>query len=209
MSIQYRTYIAESKEKKKKKGIHDVFITTETEDRDVDIIVAAGGDFTPFLKNPVVLFGHEYREFPVARALNLEVIPGKGVKSTFQFPEWGINERADDTRRLWEAKFLNAVSIGFMPLEWELRDAEDFWGGIYFNEWELLEYSIVTVPSNRDALRLAAKSLMMEQELSSENPMVVPNIDAINQQRAQAKRVQLENLFGQMGKLLDTIKETL
>ena len=60
-------------------------------------------------------------------------------------------------RRLWAAGFLNAVSIGFMPKSYTPREGDQ--GGYVFEDWELLEYSIVPVPANQDALRLAMKSV--------------------------------------------------
>jgi seryl-tRNA synthetase len=48
---------------------------------------------------------------------------------------------------------LNAVSVGFIPLEWtENKDGYDI------TKWELLEFSAVAVPANQDAIAEAVKS---------------------------------------------------
>lgn len=48
---------------------------------------------------------------------------------------------------------LNAVSVGFIPLEWtETKDGYDI------TKWELLEFSAVAVPANQDAIAEAVKS---------------------------------------------------
>lgn len=143
-------------------GIFEAMISTETVDRQGDIVRATGAKLDNFLKNPVVFWAHNTYEPPVARALSVEIIPGDGLKSRFQFPEWGINPDADVIRRLWAGGFLNACSIGFMPIKSKpLGDDEEdrWWGPRDFVEWELLEYSIVGVPANQDALRLALRSL--------------------------------------------------
>ena len=158
------TFVAETKAVDVEQGIFEAMISTEALDRDGDVVMADGAKTSNFMKNPVVLFGHDYREPPVAKALTIEILPGRGVKSTFQFPEWGTYDKADVVRRLWAAGYLNAISIGFKVLRWEFRrDSNNDAVGYIFLEWELLEYSIVPVPANQDALRLAMKGLGLDQ----------------------------------------------
>ncbi len=135
-------------------GIYEALISTESEDRQGDVIRAAGAQISRYMANPVVLWAHQYDEAPVARALSVEVMPGVGLRAVFQFPEWGVSEDADQIHRLWDAGFLNATSIGFMPLEGKPGPA-----GIEYTAWELLEFSIVPVPANAEALRLAVKAM--------------------------------------------------
>lgn len=145
-------------------GIFEAMISTEAVDRSGDIVRATGAKLDNYLKNPVVMWAHEYGEPPIARALSIEIMPGKGLKATFQFPAWGTSARADEVRRLWAAGFLNATSIGFIPLTANPIDQNDKygWGPQDYVEWELLEFSIVPVPANQEALRLAVKSLEVE-----------------------------------------------
>jgi HK97 family phage prohead protease len=153
-------------------GIFDVNITTEAVDRMGDIVRAAGGKLENYLKNPVVLWAHDYATPPVARALSLEVTPGEGIKAQFQFAEWGVSELSDTVRRLWASKFLNATSIGFIPIKsMNLDDKAGPWGPKEFVEWELLEFSIVPVPANQEALSNAIKSLVTKsgRVLSAKN----------------------------------------
>lgn len=139
-------------------GIYEAMISTESVDREGDIVRATGAQLGNFFKNPVVLFGHDYNAPPVAKALSVDIIPGMGIKSTFQFPAKGINQRADEIHGLWDAGFLNATSIGFIPLASKpLTDSS--WGPQEYTSWELLEYSIIPVPANADALALAAKTI--------------------------------------------------
>ena len=48
---------------------------------------------------------------------------------------------------------LNAVSVGFIPLEWTENQR-----GYDITKWELLEFSAVAVPANQDAIAEAVKS---------------------------------------------------
>lgn len=157
-------------------GIFEAMISTESVDRQGDIVRATGGKLENYLKNPVVLWAHDYSKPPVARALSVEIIPGAGIKATFQFPEWGINPDADVVRRLWAAGFLNATSIGFIPLDAKpiSGKADDWWSPQEYVSWELLEFSIVPVPANQEALRLAAKSLQ-EQIVKSGRTLSAAN----------------------------------
>lgn len=140
-------------------GIFEGMISTEAVDRQGDIVRATGARLENYLLNPVVLWAHNYSELPVARAISIEIIAGVGLKARFQFPEWGTSAKADEVRRLWAAGFLNATSIGFNPVSSKPLDPKQMWGAQDYVEWELLEFSIVPVPANQEALRLAMKTL--------------------------------------------------
>ena len=188
MDKVYKTFSVTNKTIDEDAGIYEAWITTESVDRDGDIVLAAGMDGTNYVKNPVVLFGHNYwsAEALVANGLDLEVTPGKGVRSKFQFVKEGISENADLVHRLWAGKYINAVSIGFMPRKREaiMSDPDPESGnsrrtGWRFDEWELLEYSIVTVPSNQDSLRAGIKALTGGDPLLEElyRKILLPNED--------------------------------
>lgn len=159
MSVVYKIFPAISKAVDKEAGIYEVMISTEAIDRDGDIVRAAGGIFENYLRNAVVLFGHDYRDLPIGKTLEINVLPGSGVRVKFQFPAWGLSDKADAIRKLWDAGFLNAASIGFTPIKSINLDPQKPWGPQDYIEWELLEWSIVTVPANQDALRLTIGNL--------------------------------------------------
>jgi len=159
-----KTFVIESKAVDPEAGIYEAMVSTESVDRDGDILLAEGADLTNYYKNPVILFGHNYYDpgAVVAKAIEVSLIPGKGVKKVFQFIERGINAKADLVRDLWDKGFLNAMSVGFIPVEWEKRTdetGEPLQRGRVYKKWEMLESSIVTIPANQDALRLALKTL--------------------------------------------------
>lgn len=128
-------------------------ISTESVDRDGDIISAEGWDFTAWLKNPVVLWGHDYGSLPVANGKRVWVEGGK-VYATAKFIEPEVYPFADVIYKMLVNGYLRTVSVGFNPSEYEWReDAE----GIYFLKQELLEFSVVSVPANPEALLVAGK----------------------------------------------------
>lgn len=152
-----KRFTVESKAIDAAAGLFEATISTESVDRSGDIVRADGCRYDAFMRNPVVLFAHEYDDLPVAKCIELQVIPGRGIRAQFLFPEWGVSERADTVRRMWAGGFLNATSIGFNPLKAAPIDIKNPWGAQDYLEWELLEFSIVSVPANSEALRLAVK----------------------------------------------------
>ena len=63
---------------------------------------------------------------------------------------------------LYRGGFLNAVSVGFIPVRWENGSADSLFRRKYL-EQELLEVSAVAIPANPDALALGVKSGAVEK----------------------------------------------
>jgi len=138
-------------------------ISKEVIDRDGDILRANGVDFSNYMKNPVFLSFHNSREFPLGKVTKFWV-EGNEVKAVVYFPTLeelssdmnNVSEKAklvDFTYNCYKMGMLNAVSVGFIPLEWtETKDGYDI------TKWELLEFSAVAVPANQDAIAEAVKS---------------------------------------------------
>lgn len=138
-------------------------ISKEVVDRDGDILRASGVDFTNYMKNPVFLSFHNSREFPLGKVTRFWV-EGNSVKADVYFPtieELSTNpEQASEKAKLvdftyncYKTGMLNAVSVGFIPLEWIETE-----NGFDILKWELLEFSAVAVPANQDAIAEAVKS---------------------------------------------------
>jgi HK97 family phage prohead protease len=125
-------------------------ITTADVDREGDTIDPDGIDTTAYEQNPVVLWAHDAKQPPIARAERL-VRVGRGLRATWR---WASTEAAQTIRKLWDEKMLNAISIGF----WPRRSQPNEHGGRHHSEIELLEFSVVPVPANPAAVR-ALKSL--------------------------------------------------
>jgi HK97 family phage prohead protease len=133
--------------------------STEVVDRYGDIVKQDGWELDNFMKNPVMLWSHNYSEPPIAKIVSLEVKDGKLVFEA-KFPEKGLNELADKVFEMYKKGFLNAFSIGFMPKDYEPNEH----GGYTYTRNELLEISAVTVPANQEALSLAVKNLSLESK---------------------------------------------
>ena len=128
-------------------------ITTESEDRDRDTIAVDGWRLENFRKNPVVLWAHDSRSLPVGKAVDLAIYEHK-LTSTTRFTSAEEYEFGHTVWKLVKGGYLNAVSVGFIPLKWAYNDnRRGPWGpAVDFLEQELLEYSVVPIPANPEAL---------------------------------------------------------
>jgi hypothetical protein len=146
-------------------------ISNEEQDRDEDIMIASGCDFTNYAKNPQFLGFHQYGDFPLGKPIKWWIDQRtKKVKAVVYFPTidelTGGNPQnasekvklVDTTYFFYKNKLLNAVSIGFRVKESTPNpDSKGGWGSI-ISKWELLEFSAVPVPANQDALAEACKT---------------------------------------------------
>lgn len=109
----------------------------------------AGDGMKNYLKNPVVLFAHDYSQAPIAKAIAHE-FDEKGLILTMQFAD---TEKAQEIFALYEGGFMNAFSVGFRPIEvaYEERTKGGRMGVVY-KRAELLENSAVPVPANPEAV---------------------------------------------------------
>lgn len=135
-------------------------ISSAAVDRDQDTIDVGGWKLANYKKNPVVLFSHDYRQPPVARSLRTWRQDGK-LKSKAAFTPKDLYPFGYMIYEMYKEKFLNATSVGFVPMKWEFNEDRKF--GIDFSEQELLEYSAVPVPSNPEAL-IEARSLGIDTQ---------------------------------------------
>ena len=158
--INYKVLTVESE------GLNDrevqFTISASVVDRDGDLLHADGCDFTNYAKNPVFLPFHNYHDYPLGKVTKYW-IEGDKVKAIVYFPTLEelssdpkyASEKAklvDFTYYCYKNKMLNAVSVGFRPLEWTESNT-----GFDITKWELLEFSAVAVPANQDAIADAVK----------------------------------------------------
>ncbi|MDO9711975.1 HK97 family phage prohead protease [Paracraurococcus lichenis] len=134
-------------------------ISSDAVDRQNDSVNQEGWQLANYLKNPVVLWSHNQDEPPVGKCISIGVEDGK-LKAVVQFmpesvPVYGA--KAEAIFRMCCDGYLNATSVGFRPLEWSLskdpaRGADEFEPGADFHSAELVEFSIVSVPCNPEAI---------------------------------------------------------
>jgi HK97 family phage prohead protease len=141
--------------------------STADMDRDGESIEVSGWDLKNFKKNPVIMFAHDYRTLPIGKATKIGVKDGKLV-DVVEFPPEGTYEFADTVARLVDAGYLKTQSVGFIPKTWTDADFEDDAKGQKprrtYTKQELLEISIVPVPSNPNALMNAVKEGVITQK---------------------------------------------
>lgn len=125
-----------------------ITITTSTLDRQLDEVVPEGADFTAYLRNPVVLFGHDHTALPVGTTTSLSVVAGQGVQARWSWLQG--DAFADRVRNAFEQGALRAASIGFVPRESQNNRR----GGRCYTKWELVEWSLCSVPANAEAIRV-------------------------------------------------------
>ena len=128
-------------------GTFKQIISTEGVDRSGEIVIQNGLDIKRYLTNPIVLWAHDYYKLPVGMTTKIYLEDGKWVAEGKFAPE-EANPFAQQVRKLYEGKFINTASIGFIVKKMD---------GNKITESELLEWSFVPVPANSEALSLAKK----------------------------------------------------
>lgn len=128
----------------------DFVISTESIDRYDSTIKLGGWKLANYRRNPVVLWGHDDFTPPIGRgSVRTE---GNALCSMVEFAPGEIYPLAETIYQLVVAKFINAASVGFMPLAYEWANEDERPYGVDFTEQELLEWSVVSIPANPDCL---------------------------------------------------------
>ena len=160
-------------------------VSNQSQDRDGDILLATGCDLNNFNKNPQFLGFHNSWDFPLGIPKKTWVDgANNAVYSDVYFPTVEelstdpdqASEKAklvDFTYKCYKTGMLSAVSVGFYIKEREQNPDSEY--GNIITKWELLEFSAVPVPSNQDALAVAAKSAGLSE---AQRKMFDPEIKA-------------------------------
>ena len=139
-------------------------ISKEMPDRMGDVVRVNGGDFKDYKKNPIVLYGHDYRSKDPLPVVGKNVgfkTEGKTLYAGTQFMDPNSDEMsqkwADLVNDLWllNKKGLMGWSIGFIPDHKEtdeMKDKDGNFVGYDFKRWTLYEYSNVIIPANQGAV---------------------------------------------------------
>lgn len=126
-------------------------ITTDSPDRDRDVISAGGWKLENYQKNPVVLWAHDYKQPSIGKSIGLRAT-GNSLVADVEFAPKEVYPFAQTIKGLLDFGALKATSVGMDPLKWAYNESR---GGYDFIEQELLEFSVVPVPANAEALQLA------------------------------------------------------
>lgn len=134
-----------------------ITINTDTLDRYGTVIDPGGAVLDNYRKNPVFLINHDPNLLAGSGA-NIRMQDGKLIAEV----DDDMWDQDDPQIQRWYNKVKNgtmrASSIQFNPLEWEEEEQENEEGrSVRFTritDWELLEWSFVTLPGNPDAVRM-------------------------------------------------------
>lgn len=182
MSNQYEeqmtmvTLIRADEDKPLEKGRHRVIIAANQKSRNpIMQLNLKGGDFSNYKKNPVVLWNHDDGSplmggtgsagLPVGRTLRIGLNEDEKIEAEFEFLKG--DPFAARVENAWNQGFLQAASIRWLPLE--TRELEN--GDILSEKWDMLEWSIVTIPADPDTLKQAARKLGVPVELFMKKPL--------------------------------------
>lgn len=139
-------------------------ISSESVDRDRDIIKLDAWDFEEYMRNPVVLASHDHQRLPVGKSVDIGV-RGSALKATVEFPPVGIYDYADTVHDMVEAGFLKAASVGFRATQAEPNGL----GGMTIKKATLLEWSICSIGSNPDAMVERSAPAVMRKWLQAKH----------------------------------------
>ena len=144
---------ARTKQIDEKNGIIPFVLTKFRVDRDGDVIIPQGALLEDYRKNPLILYMHDMTIVPPAKLLTESIL----ITETEVTADVKFDIENDPFGAFLFQKYLNgylsAGSIRFMPTEFDAEPILPDQSGFTVREWKLLEYSLVTIPSNPDALR--------------------------------------------------------
>jgi HK97 family phage prohead protease len=162
-------------------------------------------DKSSYEKNPVVLYGHDANSLPVGKSLwQKKTVLANGNKAIIAKTKFADTPEGNTVYALWKDGFLNAASIGFLPKTYEPILQENRFIGYDIKEWELLEYSIVPIPANQEALRLHIGELGDNLVVKSLRQQLEKNIDEENRKK---EIEELNAKLAELAKLGDSLKE--
>lgn len=136
------------------KGISDdeytikgVFSTSD-EDRHGEIVDQKSWQLDDYLKNPVILFGHDHNQPAIGKAVNLFFNESGNLEGEIQFAAKEY-DFAKTIFQLYKGGYMRAFSVGFQNEVVEYDDAEN---KVTLKRNHLFEISCVNVPANALAL---------------------------------------------------------
>jgi len=151
-------------------------ISTARVDRDGEVVVPSGGNFTNYRRNPIVMYGHakglpEEGDAGLPVGKNLWIKPTPDGSALIARHKFDLEDAfAEKVCRKVKNEMLNSYSITFLPISMgpptqeEIRKHPDWkHAKNIIREWELIEYSVVAMPANVDAVTLVKRGKLMSE----------------------------------------------
>ena len=142
------TTIFEAKEGINPERVKRFIGTSESVDRDNEVVLVSGWDFKNYQKNPIVLWSHNHGALPIGKTVGLyRDDKSKVIYFDIYFSE--TSTLGKEIFALVQEGILKATSVGFRVLDWEWDEKAE---AAVFTKSELFEISVCTVPANQDAV---------------------------------------------------------
>jgi len=192
-------------------------VSTIDIDSDGDVVLSEGIDFKRYEKNPIILFNHSLNH-PIGYTEKISV-SSSGVVSKIKFSS---EEDSQKYYQLVKDKVLRCFSIGFIPLEVLMKGTSAFNEQVKvlmknfpdkFNAKTvanidrivtkslLIETSLVSVPSNEDALVEIVKTIKVEDKIESKE--IAPIEPIVDHKPIEIKRLGKEISIKRCGTIED------
>jgi HK97 family phage major capsid protein/HK97 family phage prohead protease len=127
-----------------------ITLSDESIDRQGDI-VEGFRNLKDFVRdNPILLWQHQ-SDSPIGQMTRVWR-EGTQTLGKFLLGEAGTSDLVNTVRSLVRQGIIRAGSVGFRPGKIEPLDEDDPWGGLRLMANELMEFSLVSVPANSNAL---------------------------------------------------------
>lgn len=138
-------------------------ISTEAVDDHGTAFLLAGWDFERFENNPLVCYGHRWWDGDPDNVIGTgEVfIEGEELIGRVTFESEEVNRKAEKIFKKVKAGTMRMASIGALPksAHWGVEEAGEDPTVLYFDDQELIEFSIVPIGSNPDALKRSTAAI--------------------------------------------------
>ena len=161
---QCRVMVAEARQVEGE-DTHQMVIAARERSRNGDELNLRGVDFQNYLKNPVVLWSHDsFGGIPIGKTLEIDHDDKGRIVADFQFNS--EDEFAARVENAWNGGFIRAASIRFMPTKVvEMLDEQGRVDRLRIEESDLLEWSLVPIPADPDAVKAGARALNLPEEI--------------------------------------------
>lgn len=135
----------------------DFISSDETLDRYNEVVCASGWVLDRYARNPVFQDSHDYST--ILRTIGRATVTEVRGNQLFQRIAFAVdaNPLARIAYSMYRGGFLHAVSVGFIPLEWDNGNGQSNYARRYLKQ-ELIETSAVAIPANPNALECAIKA---------------------------------------------------
>lgn len=165
-------------------------ISTEAVDRHGTVFKVDGWDLSQYNNNPVVFYAHNRGGDPdYLLGTGEAFIEGKQLIGRVTFEDADLNPLAEKILKKINAGTLRMASIGADPTSahWGIKEAGEDPDVLYFDRQYLVEFSIVPIGSNPEALKREAQAIEdIKTRLIKEIPVTDP--ETVTETETKIKR---------------------